>query len=79
MVRIGDHQVLPSIGIRYTFVDPEVNIDVSTFEHFCSVVGNRGDSFKEAHNAEVEAPMDFVIFTLAGMLIKWRFGPHVSH
>ena len=59
----GDHQVLPSIDIRDTFVGPEVTIDASTIERFCSVVGNQGESFKKARNAEVEAPMDFAIVT----------------
>lgn len=59
----GDNEILPNIDIRDTFVGPEVTIDASTVERFCSVVGNQGESFKTARNDEVEAPMDFAIVT----------------
>jgi fatty acid synthase subunit alpha, fungi type len=39
----GDNQVLPNIGIRDTFVGPDVTIDAAAVERFCSVVGCQGE------------------------------------
>jgi fatty acid synthase subunit alpha len=59
----GDDAVLPEIGIRETFVGPEVTIDADDVEQFCAVVGNQGESFQNVRNDNVKAPMDFAIVT----------------
>lgn len=59
----GDNEVLPEIDVRATYTGPEVTIDASAVERFCSVIGNQGEQFKAARVAEVQAPMDFAIVT----------------
>ena len=59
----GDNEVLPEINIRDTFTGPEVTIQASDVEAFCSVVGNEGEAFKTARSDCVQAPMDFAIVT----------------
>ena len=59
----GDDSALPSIDVRETFKGPEVTIDASHIETFCSVVGNDGENFKTTRTDEVQAPMDFAIVT----------------
>lgn len=59
----GDDSNLPSIDVRETFKGPEVTIEPSHIEKFCSVVGNDGECFKASRTDEVQAPMDFAIVT----------------
>ena len=59
----GDNEVLPEINLRDTFTGPEVTIQASDVETFCSVVGNEGEAFKTVRNDRVQAPMDFAIVT----------------
>lgn len=59
----GDNEVLPEIDIRSTFTGPEVTIEASGIESFCSVVGNQGEIFKTARTEVPQAPMDFAIVT----------------
>lgn len=59
----GDDEVLPEIDVRATYTGPEVIIDASHIESFCSVVGNQIELFKSARTTEVQAPMDFAIVT----------------
>ncbi|CAE6460687.1 unnamed protein product [Rhizoctonia solani] len=59
----GDNEALPEIGIRDTFVGPEVTITTEAVERFCAVVGNQSEQFKSARNEQVQAPMDFAIVT----------------
>lgn len=59
----GDKEVLPEIDVRATYTGPEVTIDATAVESFCSVVGNQGESFHSMRTAEVQAPMDFAIVT----------------
>lgn len=64
----GDNEVMPSIDVRDTFTGPEVTIQASDVETFCSVVGNEGESFKTARKDKVQAPMDF------GIVTGWQVG-----
>ncbi|KAJ3540249.1 hypothetical protein NM688_g6254 [Phlebia brevispora] len=59
----GDNEVLPEIDVRATYTSPEVTIDSSAIERFCSIIGNQGELFKTARVADVQAPMDFAIVT----------------
>ena len=59
----GDSEVLPDINIREKFVGPEITISAEDIERFCTVVGNRDESFQIARNGRVQAPMDFAIVT----------------
>jgi len=59
----GDDTELPDLEFRDTFIGPEVVVDSSIVERFCSVVGNQGESFTSSRNVDVKAPMDFSIVT----------------
>lgn len=59
----GDDSSLPDIDLRDKFIGPEVVVDASIVERFCSVVGNQGESFSSARSTDVKAPMDFAIVT----------------
>ena len=59
----GDDSELPDIEFRDTFIGPEVVVDASIVERFCSVVGNQSESFTSGRNNDVKAPMDFSIVT----------------
>ena len=59
----GDDETLPQIDIKEKFTGPDVTIEASDIETFCSVVGNQGESFKTVRNSSVKAPMDFAIVT----------------
>lgn len=59
----GDNSSLPNIGLRDVLTGPEVTIDASHVERFCSVVGNDGEVFKTVRAEDVQAPMDFAIVT----------------
>jgi fatty acid synthase subunit alpha, fungi type len=59
----GDDEVLPEIDVRAAYTGPEVTIDATHIEAFCSVVGNQNESFKSARTKDVQAPMDFAIVT----------------
>ena len=59
----GDDTESPDIDLRDSYIGPEVTVDASTVERFCSVVGNQSESFASVRNTEVKAPMDFVIVT----------------
>ena len=59
----GDNEDLPKIDLKEKFTGPNVTIEASDIETFCSVVGNQGESFKTVRNSSVKAPMDFAIVT----------------
>ena len=59
----GDDAALPNIGLRDKFIGPEVVVNSSNVERFCSVVGNQGEPFSSVRNADMKAPMDFAIVT----------------
>ncbi|EIW84299.1 fatty acid synthase [Coniophora puteana RWD-64-598 SS2] len=59
----GNNETLPEIGLRETFVGPQVTISAEDVETFCSVVGNQGEHFKSVRSSSVKAPMDFAIVT----------------
>lgn len=59
----GDDSELPDIELRDTFIGPEVIVDSSIVERFCSVVENQNESFKTGRTTDVKAPMDFTIVT----------------
>ena len=59
----GDDQTLPQIDVKEKFTGPNVVIESSEIETFCSVVGNQGESFKTVRHSSVKAPMDFAIVT----------------
>ena len=48
-----DDAALPDIGLRDKFIGPEVIVDSSNIEQFCSVVGNQS-----VRNTDMKAPMD---------------------
>ena len=59
----GDDTELPSVGLKETFVGPEVVVDAKEVERFCSVVGNAGEAFKSSRTEETMAPLDFAMVT----------------
>lgn len=59
----GDEEVLPEIDVRATYTGPEVTIDAAAVESFCGIVGNQGETYKQARVDAVNAPMDFAIVT----------------
>jgi fatty acid synthase subunit alpha, fungi type/fatty acid synthase subunit beta, fungi type len=59
----GDETELPDIDLRDNFIGPEVVVESSIVERFCSIVGNQGESFTSVRNTDVKAPMDFAIVT----------------
>ena len=59
----GDDEILPQIDLKEKFTGPDVIIEASDIETFCSVVGNQGESFKTVRNSLAQAPMDFAIVT----------------
>ena len=57
----GDHETLPQIHLQGKFPGPNVIIEVSNIETFCSIVSNQGKGFKTVRNLSVQAPMDLAI------------------
>ncbi|KAG8968299.1 3-oxoacyl-[acyl-carrier-protein] synthase [Tulasnella sp. 419] len=74
----GDDQELPEVGLRDTYVGPEVTITKEDVEKFCAVVGNNAESFKSVRCEAVEAPMDFAIVTGWQAIMKAIFPKEID-
>jgi len=59
----GDELSMPKLESRQIFEGPEIKVEASEIERFCSVVRNDGEAFKSVRNGKVQAPLDFAIVT----------------
>ncbi|KAI6168120.1 hypothetical protein EDD17DRAFT_746406 [Pisolithus thermaeus] len=74
----GDDEPLSEIGLRETFIGPEVTISGKEVEAFCGVIGNQNEAYKLARANRVKAPMDFAIVTGWQAIMKAIFPPVID-